>query len=295
MNEKNQIVYLNGAYLDIKDAKISVLDRGFIFGDGVYEVIPVYAGYLFRFEEHIQRLFNSLKAIRLNTGINLSQWQTIIEQLIQRNGFKDWTVYLQVTRGVAKRDHGFPGKEVDPTIFIMCNPLYPQSDKLRSDGVKAITLLDNRWLNCHIKAISLLPNILLRQQAMDAGSQEAILIRDGFATEGAASNLFIVKSGSLITPEKSHHLLPGVTRDLIVELAQKNQLDVKEQAISENELISADEIWLTSSTKEIMAVTELNDTPIANGKPGEIWKIMMELYQQYKNRLRQGIYKQDYE
>jgi D-alanine transaminase len=193
MSKEKQIVYLNGEYLDISEAKVSVLDRGFIFGDGVYEVIPVYAGYLFRFEEHIQRLFNSLKAIRLDVSINLPQWQKIIEKLIDFNGRGDWSIYLHITRGVAKRDHGFPGKEIEPTLFIMCNPLYPQPESLRTDGVKAVTLLDNRWLNCHIKAISLLPNILLRQQAMDAGTQEAILLRDGFATEGAASNLFIVK------------------------------------------------------------------------------------------------------
>ncbi|MFK5894273.1 MAG: D-amino acid aminotransferase [Pseudomonadota bacterium] len=288
MNEEKQIVYLNGKYLDISEAKVSVLDRGFIFGDGVYEVIPVYAGYLFRFEEHIQRLFNSLKEIRLELGNSLSQWQTIIEQLIQRNGSGDWSIYLHITRGVAKRDHGFPGKDIEPTVFIMCNPLYPQSEELREKGVKAVTLADNRWLNCHIKAISLLPNILLRQQAMDSGTQEAILIRDGFATEGAASNLFIVNNNILITPEKSQQLLPGVTRDLIVELAQNNQLEVREQAISEHELINADEIWLTSSTKEILAVTHLNDSPVANGRPGALWKKMMALYQQYKNRLRQG-------
>jgi D-alanine transaminase len=285
---KQQIVYLNGKYLDINEAKISVLDRGFIFGDGIYEVIPAYAGHLFRFEEHIQRLFNSLKAIRLDININFSQWKKIIEQLIQRNGAGDWSIYLHITRGVAKRDHGFPDNGTEPTIFIMCNALYPQSELIREQGIQAITLLDNRWLNCHIKAISLLPNILLRQQAMDAGTQEAILIRDGFATEGAASNLFIVKNNVLITPEKSHHLLPGVTRDLIVELAQQNQIIIEQRPISELELNQADEIWLTSSTKEIMAVTHLNDKTVANAQPGKLWRNMMSLYQQYKEILRHG-------
>jgi len=285
---KQQTVYLNGEYLDINEAKISVLDRGFIFGDGVYEVIPAYAGNLFRFEEHIQRLFNSLKAIRLTVNIDLQHWKSIIEKLIQLNGSGDWSIYLHITRGVAKRDHGFPDNDTEPTIFIMCNALYPQSEEIQNKGVKAVTLIDNRWLNCHIKAISLLPNILLRQQAMDAGTQEAILIRDGYATEGAASNLFIVKNNVLITPEKSHHLLPGVTRDLIVELAQKNQILIEERAISEEELNQADEIWLTSSTKEIMAVTNLNDKKVANGKSGEMWETMMTLYQQYKNILRQS-------
>jgi D-alanine transaminase len=168
----------------------------------------------------------------------------------------------------------------------MCNPLYPQPDNIRDKGVKAVTLNDNRWLNCHIKAISLLPNILLRQQAMDAGTQEAILLRDGFATEGAASNLFIVKNNTLITPPKSNYLLPGVTRDLIVELARKHHIDVLEQAISEEQLTSADEIWLTSSTKEILSVTELDNKPLDNGKPGLLWTKMMVIYQEYKDSLR---------
>jgi len=177
MSNKQQIVYLNGEFLDIQEAKVSVLDRGFIFGDGVYEVIPAYAGNLFRFEEHIQRLFNSLKAIQLDINIDLPQWKKIIEQLIEKNGSGDWSIYLHITRGVAKRDHGFPNNGTEPTIFIMCNALYPQSEEIKEKGIKAISLLDNRWLNCHIKAISLLPNILLRQQAMDAGTQEAILVR----------------------------------------------------------------------------------------------------------------------
>lgn len=288
MSNEKQIVYLNGEYLDINEAKISVLDRGFIFGDGVYEVIPAYAGRLFRFQEHIERLNNSLKAIRLTLNISFPQWQEIIQQLIQKNGEGDWSIYLHITRGVAKRDHSFPAKEVEPTIFIMCNPIYPQSESIKEKGIKAVTLIDNRWLNCHIKAISLLPNILLRQQATDAGSYEAILIREGLATEGAASNLFIVKNNILYTPPKSNHLLPGVTRDLIVELSKNNNIQILEQNIPKQQLQTADEIWLTSSTKEIMPVTKLDEQPVGNGKPGKLQQQMMILYNQYKDRLRQN-------
>ncbi|MFK5984137.1 MAG: D-amino-acid transaminase [Pseudomonadota bacterium] len=288
MTNEKQIIYLNGEYLDICEAKVSVLDRGFIFGDGVYEVIPAYAGNLFRFEEHIQRLFNSLSAIRLKINISLSQWQEIIQQLLHKNGSGDWSIYLHITRGVAKRDHGFPDEDVKPTIFIMCNPMYPQSARVKEEGIKAVTLVDNRWLNCHIKAISLLPNILLRQQAMDAGTHEAILIRDGLATEGAASNLFIVKDDTLYTPPKSNHLLPGITRDLIVELAKKNSINMIEQDITKEQLQTADEIWLTSSTKEIMSVTELDEQAVGNGKPGKLQQQMMALYNQYKDYLRQA-------
>lgn len=290
MNDEQQVVYLNGQYLDISEAKVSVLDRGFIFGDGIYEVIPAYSGQLFRFQEHIQRLNNSLDAIHLELDISLAQWENIIELLLDKNVLekdnpRDWSVYLHITRGVAKRDHGFPHKNTTATVFIMCNLLYPQADSALKNGVKAVLLKDNRWLNCHIKAISLLPNILLRQQAMDAGGQEAILLRDGYATEGAASNLFMVKNNSLITPAKSHLLLPGVTRDLIVELAKKNNIKVLEQAISEAQLMVADEIWLTSSTKEILAVTHLDDIIIGNGKPGILWQKMRIIYQQYKEFL----------
>ncbi len=287
LENTKQIVYLNGNYLDIDDAKISVLDRGFIFGDGVYEVIPAYAGNLFRFEEHIQRLFNSLKSIRLAVDIDFKQWKKIISELIKCNGNGDWSIYLHITRGVAKRDHSFPAKDIKPTIFIMCNRLYPQSDEVLKKGVKAVTLNDNRWLNCHIKAISLLPNILLRQQAMDAGTQEAILIRDGIATEGAASNLFVVKDDILYTPPKSNHLLPGVTRDLIVALAKNNGIKIIEENILKQQLDVADEIWLTSSTKEIMPVTELDDKPVGDGKVGKLQQQMMRLYSEYKDTLRE--------
>ncbi len=283
-----QIVYLNGDFLPLQQAFVPVLDRGFIFGDGVYEVIPAYNNHLFRFSEHIQRLHSSLQAIGLEINADERYWRGIVESLLEHNGHGDWSVYLQITRGVAVRDHVFPPESVSPTVFAMCNPIHAQPEQLRQQGIKAVVLEDNRWQNCQIKAISLLPNVLLKQQAHAAGAQEAILVRDGWVTEGSASNVFIIKDAVLYTPPKSNHLLPGITRDLVVELAQKNQLQVKQEKIAVSQLATADEIWLTSSTKEIMAVTELDGQPVADGRPGILWAKMINWYQQYKQVLREG-------
>lgn len=281
------ICYLNGDYLPLDHASVPVLDRGFIFGDGIYEVIPVYAGKPFRLFHHLERLNNSLQAIRLNNPLTDDEWEVIIQQVINRNGDGDQSVYLQVTRGVAKRDHGFPG-DVQPTIFIMSNPFKPVEPELLQKGVAAITLDDIRWQYCHIKSIALLPNILLRQQALEAGAAEAILLRDNEVTEGAASNVFIVLDGKILTPPKDECLLPGITRDLVVELAQSNRLDWEERAISRNELLRAEEIWVTSSTREILPVTRLNEQPVGNGKPGPVWHKMYTIYQDYKQSLRKA-------
>lgn len=281
------MVFLNGAFLPAEQASISVLDRGFIFGDGVYEVIPAYGRHLFRLDQHLDRLQNSLDAIRISNPMARERWHEILNNLVLLNEGEDQSVYLQVTRGVAKRDHAIPDN-VKPTIFAMSNPLIPPSMEQLADGVSAITLNDTRWLNCHIKAISLLPNILLRQQAIDAHSAEAILIRNGYATEGAASNLFIVKDNTLITPPKGPLLLPGITRDLVLELAQTNHISWAEDDISEEQLNTADEIWLTSSTKEILPVTFLNEVRVGDGLPGPLWRVMIALYQEYKQRLREG-------
>ena len=282
-------VYLNGEYLPIEDAKVSVLDRGFIFGDGVYEVIPVYGGNLFRLEQHLQRLENSLQGIRLANPLNMKEWQTIIENVVQRNNTdnQDQSVYLQVTRGSAIRDHVFPDK-ITPTIFVMSNPMHAVPAEKLANGVKAITHDDIRWRYCHIKSIALLPNTLMRQVAREAGADEAILIRDGKLTEGAASNVFIVKNGTIMTPAKDECLLPGITRDLILEIAAEAKLEYAECDISLEALQNADEIWLTSSTKEIVPVTQLNDKPVGNGKPGHLWRDMLSRYQAHKALLRSG-------
>lgn len=279
------IVYLNNEFLPADQACVPVLDRGFIFGDGVYEVIPAYGKKLFRLDEHLQRLQNSLDAVRIPNPLSTAGWATLLNELIAQNNGEDQSLYLQVTRGSAERDHAMPTNPV-PTVFAMSNALHPVSAKIREHGVAAITRDDIRWQRCHIKAISLLPNILLRQEALDNDAAEAILIRDGLATEGAASNLFAVIDGVLTTPPKGPFLLPGITRDLILELAAANDIPHREKNISRDDLKSADEIWLTSSTKEILPVTKLDDTPVANGSPGPLFERMLAAYQDYKQQLR---------
>lgn len=283
-----RIVYLNGEYLPIDQARVSVLDRGFLFGDGVYEVIPAYGGHLLRLPQHLQRLQNSLDAIRLVNPLSTRDWIDIMQTLLKKNDGQDQSVYLQVTRGVAaQRNHSFPDA-VKPTVFIMANALQaPAKDEL-SKGVSAITVDDIRWRACHIKATALLANTLLRQQATDEGAAEAILIRDGYVTEGAASNVFMVKDNILMTPPVGPALLTGVTRDLVLEQAELNGIRTLEAAISEDQLSQADEIWLTSSTKEILPVISLNGSLVGNGQFGPIWNKMIDIFQRYKERLRQG-------
>lgn len=281
----SQLVYLNGEYLPLNEAKVSVLDRGFIFGDGVYEVIPAYGAKTLRFEHHMQRLQNSLDAIRISNPLSNEQWQEIIDKLVAETGPQDQSIYLHITRGVASRDHQFPD-DAQPTVFVMSNILHPVDAKLLEKGISAVTLDDIRWQYCNIKAIALLPNILLRQQAVDKDAKEAILIRNGNMTEGAASNVFIVTNGTIKTPPKDNQLLPGITRDLVVELAHSHNIPIEETMISENEFLSADEIWLTSSTKEILPVTQINEQQVGNGKPGTVWKDMFQKYQEFKETLR---------
>lgn len=281
--------YLNGVFLPLDQAQVSVLDRGFLFGDGVYEVIPVYGGKLFRLGHHLRRLQNSLDAVRIGNPFSDDGWESLLAQLVARNEGRDQTVYLQVTRGVApRRDHAFP-VDSRPTVFAMCTPCLVSRDIDNEPGVSAITLADIRWQHCDVKAITLLPNILLRQQAIDADTAEAILLKDGYAIEGAASNVFIVADGTLKTPPNSAALLPGVTRDLILELAKGNGIPCKETDVTVVELAGADEIWLTSSTREISPVIRLDDRPVGDGRPGPLWKRMIRLYQNYKEAVRRGM------
>lgn len=286
------IVYLNTEYLPIDQAKVSVLDRGFLFADGVYEVIPAYGGHLLRMQEHMQRLQNNLDAIRLENPLSHQQWQEIIEKLLLDNPNTgpgdDKSIYLQVTRGAsAIRNHGFP-QMVKPTVFMMVNELAPVNKESLRAGVAAITLDDIRWKACHVKSISLLGNILLRQQAEDVGAAEAILISDGLVTEGAASNVFVVIDNILVTAPIGNRLLPGITRDLVLELAAAHNVVYQERNFTEAELLSASEIWLTSSTKEILPVVKLNGKPVANGQFGPIWENMIDLYMAYKEKLQAG-------
>ena len=285
------IVHLNGQNLPAEKACVPVLDRGFIFGDGVYEMIPVFGGRPFRLTEHLQRLENSLDEVRIPNPHTREKWAALIQALIDENGDGDQSLYLQVTRGPAARDHALPENPA-PTVFAMSNPLRPPAAEIIEHGIKAITLDDIRWARCHIKAISLLPNILLRQTALDADASEAILIRDGYATEGAASNLFVVfdekPAGVLITPPKGPRLLPGITRDVILELAEAHGIDHREADIRHEDLARASEIWVTSSTKEILPVTTLDGEPVGDGKPGPVFRRMYALYQANKARLQAG-------
>ena len=282
------IAYLNGDFLPLDEARVPVMDRGFLFGDGVYEVIPVYGGKLFRLSHHLRRLENSLAAVRIGNPLAEKAWESILRELVERNQGNDQALYLQVTRGVApKRDHAFPA-DIRPTVFAISTPGVASIDIESATGIAAITLPDIRWQHCNIKAITLLPNVLLRQQAIDANTAEAILIRDGYVMEGAASNLFIVRNGTLITPPNGPALLPGITRDLILELAAANDIPLRESAITQQELNQAEEIWLTSSTREISPVTRLNDQLIGTGKPGPLWKRLIRLFQDYKQAVRRG-------
>jgi D-alanine transaminase len=279
------VAYLNGEFVPLSKARISPLDRGFIFGDGVYEVIPVYGRRVFRLEGHMQRLDRSLEGIRLPNPHSHQQWAEIIRELIRRSPHEDQSLYLQVTRGVAKRDHAFP-KNVAPTVFLMTGPLSVPAPEVVDTGVVAVTLLDNRWLRCDLKTIALLPNVLLRQQAVDAGAVEAVLLRDGFLTEGAASNIFAVKDGVLLVPPKSHLILPGITYDVILELAQEHGMPCEIREVSEAELRSAQELWLASSTREVLAITRLDGTPVGDGRPGPLFRRMYALFQEHKARRR---------
>lgn len=276
-------IYLNGNYMPIEEAKISVLDRGFIFGDGVYEVIPVYSGKAFRLASHLLRLQHSLDGIKLPNPHSDQEWTAIISQLIARNTAEDQYLYLHITRGVAKRDHAFPNPPVPATVFMMSSPLLTPPPALLQNGVGAVTAVDNRWLRCDIKAIALLPNVLLRQMAVDADCTETILIRDqAYMTEGAASNIFVVKNGKLLAPPKNNLMLPGITYDVILEIALANNIPHEVRRIAVAEVFDADELLLTSSTKEVLAVTTLDGKPVGTGKPGAMFTQLHQFYQAFK-------------
>ncbi|NOT13518.1 MAG: D-amino acid aminotransferase [Methylococcaceae bacterium] len=278
---QNKSVYLNGAYVPLNEAKISVLDRGFLFGDGIYEVIPVYNGQLFHFQQHMERMELSLAGIRLANPHDRVQWLNIIMPFLDSG--QDQSVYVQITRGAAeKRDHAFP-KNIAPTVFVMCSEVLPYEGKYT--GIRAISVDDSRWGLCNIKAITLLANILLRQTAIDQGCAEAILVKDGYVTEGAASNVFAVIDGIVVTPPKGNDILPGITRDVIVKIAQEHGIPCTEEVISLDALAIASEIWITSSMRELVPVVELDYRPIADGKPGPVFQMLDQLFQNYKQSL----------
>ncbi len=276
-------VYLNGQYLPLAEARISPLDRGFLFGDGVYEVIPVYSSRPFRQSEHLRRLGESLAAIRLDNPLDEAGWAAIVSRLGASSGWQDRAIYLQVTRGAEeKRDHPFPAP-TRPTVFAMAMPLVTPGAELRERGVAAITAPDIRWHRCDIKSLNLLPNVLLRQEAVDAGVTETILLRDGYLKEGTAANIFIVRDGVLLAPPKGTLMLPGITYDVVLELAAAHGLPVQIREIPEAELRSADEVWMTSSPKEVLAITTLDGQPVGDGRPGPLARQMWQWYQEFKN------------
>lgn len=285
MSNADPTVFLNGRYLPLAEARVSVLDRGFLFGDGVYEVIPVYGNCIFRLAEHLVRLANSLSAIDIPNPYTDAEWTSLFNELVQRNPADgDRSLYLEVTRGQGPtRDHLYPAGLV-PTVFAMCRPI---SAKMYVTGISAITHEDIRWHYCHIKAVTLLPNIMLKQIALKTdGSAEAILHRDGFVTEGAASNVFIVKDGTVSTPPKAPTILPGVTRDLMVELLRGAGIRCNESALSLQQLRGADEIWITGSVAGIAPVGRLDGQQVGDGQPGPVWQQAVKLFNDYKRSLQ---------
>jgi D-alanine transaminase len=279
----SDIAYLNGEFLPLDQARVSVLDRGFIFGDGVYEVIPVYSRRPFRLPEHLARLQRSLYATRLANPMTDAEWSRLVNELVARHGAEDQSVYLQVTRGVAKRDHAFP-KEGRQTVFMMSSPLTTPARELVENGVACITAVDFRWLKCDVKSVSLLGNCLLRQSAADAGAAEVVLFRDGQLTEASASNIFVIRNGMLLSPPKNHLILPGITYDVVLELAAASGIAIELRGIPEEEVRSADEIWVTSSTKEVLAVVTLDGRPVGTGKPGPVFKRVHQAFQEFKRK-----------
>jgi D-alanine transaminase len=285
-----ETVYLNGALVPLADAKVPVLDRGFIFGDGVYEVIPAYQRRLFRLREHLARLAYSLTQIKLLNPHDEAAWTGLLQTVVDRNPWDDQSVYLQVTRGVAPRTQEFPRIAVQPTVFAMSYAMRTPSDEQRERGVAVVTRDDYRWGRCDIKSISLLANCLLRQEAEEAGASEVILIRDDHVTEASTSNVFLVKDGVIINPPKDRLILPGITYDLVVELARANGLPVEVRRVRRDELFGADEVWLSSSTKEVLPVSTIDGRPVGTGKPGRLYPLMYALFQDYKTRFLSTAY-----
>ena len=283
MIDAEQIVYLNGEFLPMGEARIPVLDRGFIYGDGVYEVIPVYHRAPFRMPHHLKRLQYSLDGIRLANPMDDAAWDALVRDLIARQSFDDQAVYLQITRGVAKRDHAFP-KGVPPTVFMMSNPLPLPSREQVERGVAAVTAEDTRWHRCDLKTTSLLGNVLMRQRAADVGAAETVMFRDGWLTEASASNVLCVIGGTIVAPPKDNLILPGITYDAALEFARDAGLPMEVRPVARAEALGAEELWLSSSTKEVLAITSVDGRPVGDGKPGPVFRKVWQIYQDRKAR-----------
>ncbi|HET9579080.1 MAG TPA: D-amino acid aminotransferase [Usitatibacter sp.] len=279
------IAHFNGQLMPLDKIAISPLDRGFIFGDGVYEVIPVYEGVMMRGREHFERLQRSMDEIRLQNPHTADEWLRLAGELLKHHPGNQ-SVYIQVTRGVPpKRDHVIP-KGVKPTVFMMCQPLASPSKEAVENGVACVTSRDFRWEKCHVKSTSLLGNVLARQISADVGATETILLRNGAVTEASSSNVFVVKDGVVAASPQDNLILLGITYDLLTKLAAEGAIKLEIRPIPEAELRNADEVWLSSSTKEVLAVTTLDGKPVGNGKPGPVFKRMHALFQDYKAKLR---------
>ena len=283
------LCYLNGEYSSLREAKVSVLDRGFIFGDGIYEVVPAYGGKLFRFDEHMARLNRSLGKLRIINPHSVEEWlarcRKLIAAFVATTGAADQLVYIQITRGVALRDHVMPA-DVQPTVFMMCSAMKPSTPEQRHHGVSCVTARDFRWERGDIKSISLLGNVLARQMSADHGATETIMFRNGHLTEAAASNVWIVHEGALLGPPKSEHVLEGIRYELIRELCEEVGIAYNLRPIPEADVFSADEILLSSATKELLPVTTLDRQPVGHGalrgKPGPVYARLYEAYQRAK-------------
>lgn len=281
------IAFFNNEYLPLAQVSISPLDRGFLFADSVYEVIPVYDGETFGGEGHVKRLLRSMAEIQLRHPWAQGQWLDMFRELVARNGGGDCAIYLQVTRGVmAKRDHAIPA-EYTPTVFAMVTPIAePMGANVESaTGIKAITVSDIRWARCDIKSTALLANVLMKQQAMDQGGDDVILLReDGMLSESAAANVFIVRGEQLLTPPEGDEILSGITRRIIIDMANEQNVAIAECHLNRSDLEQADEIWVTSSTRELVPVVDLNGQAVGSGKPGALWKRFASAYQQAKRQ-----------
>jgi D-alanine transaminase len=278
------VCYLNGEFLPLQEARISPLDRGFLFGDSVYEVVPVFDDRLFLFREHFDRLARSLREIRLTSPHSHEEWLTMIEELIRRNGGGTMYVYVQVTRGMEfGRDHAFPAA-VKPTVFALASQLPTLTAHQRAQGLSAITVEDFRWGRCDIKTTALLANVLMKQQAVDAGAQEAIIIRDGEVLEGSSTSVFVVRNGVLMTSANSHRILPGTTRDAALELS-KDVTPIEIRRITIDELRTADEVWISAATRDVLPITRIDGHPVGSGKPGPLWLKVSAAFAQLRDRL----------
>jgi D-alanine transaminase len=278
-----QIVHLNGEFVPLAEARVPVLDRGFIFGDGIYEVVPVYGRVPFRWAEHHARLVRSLGRVRIDDPMDAHGWRALVDELVARHPWDDQFVYLQVTRGVARRDHAFP-KGVAPTVFAMSSPLVAVPPEQVARGVAAITLPDERWLNCDIKSTSLLGNVLAKQDAVEAGAFECVMFRDGELTEGSSSNIWVVRGGRVIAPPRDRRILEGIRYGLLQQLCEAEGLPLDVRAVTRVEVESADELMLSSATKEVLAITRLDGRPVGTGEPGPVFRRLHAAYQHAKAR-----------